>query len=198
MRIIRLLLPYLVADITALALGCARPSHRDLNVMTMPAVCDTAPPHREGSAPVIPSLAAPRAPFGAVVGAVSEVGTGLALPYATIDLARSDSAPPGRLLAADSLGGFALDTIPSGTYRLRVRFHLTIGSTYGSSASRLPPWKRLSLRCLTFSALVTDLGGCLKWQPNQRLKLSGCGGRLKGNRSVLIAAAAPRSLSAIR
>ena len=121
MRIIRLLLPYLVADITALALGCARPSHRDLNVMTMPAVCDTAPPHREGSAPVIPSLAAPRAPFGAVVGAVSEVGTGLALPYATIDLARSDSAPPGRLLAADSLGGFALDTIPSGTYRLRVR-----------------------------------------------------------------------------
>jgi hypothetical protein len=36
--------------------------------------------------------------------------------------------------------------------------------------------------------------------PNQRLKLSGCGGRLKGKgkRSVLIAAAAPRSLSAIR
>ena len=34
--------------------------------------------------------------------------------------------------------------------------------------------------------------------PNQRLKLSGCGGRLKGNGSVLIAAAAPRSLSAIR
>ena len=33
---------------------------------------------------------------------------------------------------------------------------------------------------------------------NQRLKLSGCGGRLKGNGSVLIAAAAPRSLSAIR
>jgi hypothetical protein len=35
-------------------------------------------------------------------------------------------------------------------------------------------------------------------QPNQRLKLSGCSGRLKGNGSVLIAAAAPRSLSAIR
>jgi len=34
--------------------------------------------------------------------------------------------------------------------------------------------------------------------PNQRLKLSGCGGRLKGNGSLLIAAAAPRSLSAIR
>ena len=34
--------------------------------------------------------------------------------------------------------------------------------------------------------------------PNQRLKLSGCGGRLKGNRSLLIAATAPRSLSATR
>ena len=34
--------------------------------------------------------------------------------------------------------------------------------------------------------------------PNQRLKLSGCGGLLKGNGSLLIAAAAPRSLSAIR
>ena len=34
--------------------------------------------------------------------------------------------------------------------------------------------------------------------PNQRLKLSGRGGRLKGKGLVLIAAAAPRSLSAIR
>jgi hypothetical protein len=33
---------------------------------------------------------------------------------------------------------------------------------------------------------------------NQRLKLTGCGGRLVGNLSLLIAAAAPRSLSAIR
>jgi hypothetical protein len=34
--------------------------------------------------------------------------------------------------------------------------------------------------------------------PNQSLKLTGCGGRLKGNGSLLIAAAAPRSSSAIR
>ena len=33
---------------------------------------------------------------------------------------------------------------------------------------------------------------------NLRLKLSGCGGRLIGKGSLLIAAAAPRSLSAIR
>jgi hypothetical protein len=34
--------------------------------------------------------------------------------------------------------------------------------------------------------------------PNQRMKLSWRGGRLKGNESVLMAAAAPRSLCAIR
>jgi len=33
--------------------------------------------------------------------------------------------------------------------------------------------------------------------PNKRMKLSWRGGRLRGKRSVLIAAAAPRSLSAI-
>jgi hypothetical protein len=35
-------------------------------------------------------------------------------------------------------------------------------------------------------------------QPNQRMKLSARGGRVIGNRSVLIAAAAGRSLCAIR
>jgi len=34
--------------------------------------------------------------------------------------------------------------------------------------------------------------------PNQRMKLSWRGGRLKGNGSIVIAAAAPRSLCAIR
>ena len=35
-------------------------------------------------------------------------------------------------------------------------------------------------------------------QPNMRMKLSWRGGRLKGNRFVFMAAAAPRSLCAIR
>ena len=38
----------------------------------------------------------------------------------------------------------------------------------------------------------------LSGPPNQRMKLSWRGGRSKGNSSVLIAAAAPRSLCAIR
>lgn len=109
--------------------ACARPSHEDLNVMTMPAVCDSAPPHRSGPTPVIPTLSAAATGFGAIVGAVSESGTGLALPHATIDIARLDGPPDPRLFAADSLGGFVLDTLSVGTYRLRVRwfdhrFHL--------------------------------------------------------------------------
>jgi len=35
-------------------------------------------------------------------------------------------------------------------------------------------------------------------RPNMRMKLSWRGGRSKGNRSILMAAAAPRSLCAIR
>ena len=65
---------------------------------------------------------APATRFGAIVGAVSERGTGLALPHATIDIARLDGPPAARLLAADSLGGFVLDTLSVGTYRLRVRW----------------------------------------------------------------------------
>ena len=38
----------------------------------------------------------------------------------------------------------------------------------------------------------------MKLPPNQRMKLAARGGRLVGNRSFLIAAAAGRSLSAIR
>jgi hypothetical protein len=34
--------------------------------------------------------------------------------------------------------------------------------------------------------------------PNRRMKLTACGGRVKGNRSVLSAAAAGRSLCALR
>jgi hypothetical protein len=39
---------------------------------------------------------------------------------------------------------------------------------------------------------------CVDMLPNQRMKLSWRGGRVKGNGSLLMAAAAPRSLCAIR
>ena len=46
--------------------------------------------------------------------------------------------------------------------------------------------------------MVQDDSCCGKVPPNQRLKLTARGGRLMGKESVLIAAAAGRSLSAIR
>ena len=52
--------------------------------------------------------------------------------------------------------------------------------------------------CAAVGNAVLDSLELVRRPPNQRLKLSGCGGRLKGNGSLLIAAAAPRSLSAIR
>ena len=55
--------------------------------------------------------------------------------------------------------------------------------------------------CMTPGRALSSKGNYFArfWRPpNQRLKLSGRGGRLKGNGSVLIAAAAPRSLSATR
>ena len=48
---------------------------------------------------------------------------------------------------------------------------------------------------LRLTAVGLGIQGAL---PNQRLKLSGRGGRLIGKRSILIAAAAPRSLSETR
>jgi len=89
--------------------------------MTLPASCDSAPPHREGPVPAVPAVALPTPPFGTLVGAVSEAGTSWALPYATIDLTRLDGPAKARLLAADSVGGFALEALEPGTYRFRVR-----------------------------------------------------------------------------
>jgi len=45
---------------------------------------------------------------------------------------------------------------------------------------------------------MTCSGQLLAARPNQRLKLTARGGRLRGKGSVLLAAAADRSLSAIR
>ena len=59
---------------------------------------------------------------------------------------------------------------------------MPVRSSYGLS--------RQSIALLTCSACSV--------LPNQRMKLSWRGGRLKGNGSVLMAAAAPRSLCAIR
>ncbi len=51
--------------------------------------------------------------------------------------------------------------------------------------------------CIATRAPRPFSGAYRSMAPNQRLKLSGCGGRSKGNASLLIAAAAPRSLIAI-
>jgi hypothetical protein len=90
--------------------------------MTMAGVCDSVPQNRDGPKPHLPFRAAPTAPFGGIVGTAAEAGTGLALPYSSVDIVKLDGPPSGRLLAADSVGGFAFDRLEPGTYRVRVRW----------------------------------------------------------------------------
>ena len=51
---------------------------------------------------------------------------------------------------------------------------------------------------MIYNHLITASSPLFALRPNMRMKLPWRGGRLKGNRSVLMAAAAPRSLCAIR
>jgi hypothetical protein len=67
----------------------------------------------------VPPLLAPFAPQGALVGAVSQIGTGFAIPYATATVQLPDGSDV-RQAPADSLGGFAILLAP-GTYRVRVQ-----------------------------------------------------------------------------
>ena len=90
--------------------------------MTMPGVCDSVPPNRQGPRPQLPTLAKPQSSVGAIVGTAAEAETGLALSYSTVNLASLDGPTSGRVVAADSLGGFAFDSLQPGTYRVMVRW----------------------------------------------------------------------------
>jgi len=99
------------------------------DAMSMPAVCDSAPPplaagaqHRAVRVPQV-ARATGR---GTVVGTIVEAGSGQPLSYGEASLHRvaTDSAvgrPVGRPVMADSLGGFALTDLAPGAYTLRVR-----------------------------------------------------------------------------
>ena len=93
-------------------------------------------------------------------------------------------------MGRSSMGGGWPD-IPRGRSPIDVRDRYWLRALRASLRNR--PWRRASCggkpRCWHLR---------LRVQPNQRMKLSWRGGRLKGNGSLLIAAAAPRSLCAIR
>ena len=77
---------------------------------------------------------------------------------------------------------------------LAVRIEATQGTRGWLLYCEVPIANALQASCQTLTTWIS----LEKAQPNQRLKLSARGGRLVGNRSVLPAAAAGRSLSAIR
>jgi hypothetical protein len=100
------------------------------------------------------------------------------------------------LLHADN----SVDTISSVGYSLGTPQCLRIGPSIHDSlrpplCSRPNYGYRQSYRVQDH---VEQLDGGMSSRPNQRMKLSWRGGRLKGNGPILMAAAAPRSLCAIR
>ena len=106
--------------VALMTLGACRPP-QPVDIMTMPAVCDTIPP-MVGRTARMPLVAAERS-RGAIVGVVTESITGLAVPQADVRLldpaTRNAVAGP---VVTDSRGGFALASLPvHGPYRLVVR-----------------------------------------------------------------------------
>jgi hypothetical protein len=93
-----------------------------IDVMTLPAVCDTIPPARAAGVrarmPTV-SIASDR---GAVVGTAVEAGTSRPLAFSDTRLVSVDSPTLAAFLAiADSAGGFVFRAIAPGTYTLRTR-----------------------------------------------------------------------------
>jgi hypothetical protein len=102
--------------------------HREeLDVMTMPAVCDsTLPPLPPGALAhvALPADVAASDSTGAIIGTVYERATARPMHAAASLLSaevRETRAVVGPERSTDSLGGFAFRDVPPGRYTLRVR-----------------------------------------------------------------------------
>ena len=106
------------------AYACRSP--KTIDVMKMAAVCDStqASPDPSERGPQIPSLV-PSEGFAALIGTMEEAVSKHPLRGGTVDLSPTDSVnrtASGRLsVPTDSLGGFAIDSVPPGEYVIRAR-----------------------------------------------------------------------------
>ena len=107
--------------LAAFVISCA--NQAPVNVMTLPAVCDSVPPAVPIAARRIPRVPETnlRPSTGAVVGAVIEMVSSQPIAYAMAELRLIDSSRILSSVPTDTLGGFALRNVPPGAYRLRVR-----------------------------------------------------------------------------
>ena len=119
----------LLSAVVMSALSCSRKPAPSIDAMST-GWCDTNPMKPIGRTLAIPSVRA-HSQFGAVTGTVAQAETGDALEGAIVSLmqnsdAKLESAP---WHGTDSKGGFAFDSIATGSYQLRVR---RVGSYFDS------------------------------------------------------------------
>jgi hypothetical protein len=103
-------------------------SSTTVNAMMLPAVCDSIPPKlapSEPRGPQIPAIIKTRDGYGAIVGSVTDSISAQRLQSAGLSLFKLDSSASksqfGREIPSDPSGGFAFDSVPPGSYVVRVR-----------------------------------------------------------------------------
>ena len=135
-----------------------------------------------------------RRAISAVATRDSLMGVDIHVPDSIAVDARSTLAAPYTLRYVDNyLAGTSIrDNFATGWMVWEIRY--SDGRLWEAWAVRDGSHWTVELR----PSIVTSRGVAPSALPNQRLKLTARGGRPKGKRSILIAAAAGRSLSAIR
>jgi hypothetical protein len=108
-------------SVTAL-LACTHRPQPTIDAMST-GWCDTTPLKPKGRVLRLPSTPALHPGFGAIIGVVSELETGDALPssgVALVSLATGTGHSQSER-ASDANGGFAFDSVVPGAYEVRVR-----------------------------------------------------------------------------
>ncbi len=114
--------PLVLSTVALILAGCVRRNHDPSNAMLIKAYCDTTPERARGPLPRLPAPLIVEG-LGSIVGTVAQREVGNALTSSAVRLSQSRK---GYRLAlrehyTDSAGGFRIDSVVPGNYRLSAR-----------------------------------------------------------------------------
>jgi hypothetical protein len=95
-------------------------SARAQDAMSLPANCSDEPAPWSGPRPRLPQVPAPKPGNGSLVGTVRDSTTNRPLVGGVVSLRGTDDSSQ-RETGVDSVGGFAIRDLPSGTYKIVAR-----------------------------------------------------------------------------